>query len=131
MQRLFSRVNNIQSMNKDEKTEKIKDFQNIVLELEQRIFSAKKDKTEKIAFFQETIDGLKQALEKETEVRDKNAAQIRAEIQKLDENCREVTQEISSRRDETDQNLVRKLNQSIELLQQEISQILLCTDSQE
>lgn len=87
VQRLFSRVNNIQSMNKDEKTEKIKDFQNIVLELEQRIFSAKKDKTEKIVFFQETIDGLRQTLEKETEVRDKNAAQIRAEVQKLDENC--------------------------------------------
>ena len=64
-------------MNKEEKTEKIRDFQNVVFELEQKIQSQKKEKSERISFFQETIDSLKQTLDKEMENRDKSNNQIK------------------------------------------------------
>ena len=64
-------------MNKEEKTEKIRDFQNVVIELEQKIQSQKKEKSERISFFQETIDSLKQTLDKEMENRDKSNNQIK------------------------------------------------------
>jgi hypothetical protein len=59
-------------MNKEEKTEKFKDFQNLVLELEQKINFQKKEKQERIGDFQETIDSFKQHYEKELENRDKS-----------------------------------------------------------
>ena len=65
VQRLFSRVNNIQSLNKEEKIEKLKDFENIVLELEQKIQIQKSEKSGKLSMFKEALGQIQAEVENE------------------------------------------------------------------
>ncbi len=124
VQRLFDRVNNIQSITKEEKQLKIHDLEKIVKELEGKIKSHREEKKDKISNFKEAIKELQKALEAETAQRENLENNLNSEINHLEKNCSKILEEARMIRDETDTTLVSKLNNSIDLLQDEISKNL-------
>lgn len=49
---------------------------------------------------------------------------IKTEINRVEDNCRVVLEDLSNRREELDATLIKRLNNSIELIQSEINHIL-------
>lgn len=125
VQRLFDRVNSIQKITKEDKKVKIQDLERVVKDLETKILSQRKEKNTKISTFRETIKTMQDALELESQNREKLENGLNSQINNLDKNCAKILEDAKYLRDDTDRNLVTKLNNSIDLLQEEISKNLM------
>lgn len=62
VQKLFKRVNNIQSLSKEEKQEKLKDLEKILIELEQKVRQQKSLKDQKTKTFGEALEQLNEVV---------------------------------------------------------------------
>lgn len=121
VQRLFNRVNNIQSINAEEKQTKLRDIENVLTELAQKISKQKEEKASKLTTLTETMATLSKALEGERERAEKLENTFNSDLLTLEKNFLQSVEEARSLRDESDKRLVTKLNTELEGLQMNLA----------
>jgi uncharacterized protein YukE len=95
VQRLFERVGNLQSAVDDQKTSRIKEIENILVELERRLNEIRDNKADKINYFDKMIKQIQIALEEESDNRQKLENELNSEIGGLEKNCQRIIEEAS------------------------------------
>lgn len=95
VQRLFERVGNLQSAVDEQKTSRIKEIENILVELERRLNEIRDNKSDKINYFDKMIKQIQIALEEESDNRQKLENELNSEINALEKNCQRIIEEAS------------------------------------
>lgn len=95
VQRLFERVGNLQTAVDDQKTSRIKEIENILVELERRLNEIRDNKSDKVNYFDKMIKQIQIALEEESDNRQKLENELNSEISALEKNCQRIIEEAS------------------------------------
>lgn len=121
IQRLFNRVNTIQSATTEEKHNKLKEMEQILEDLEKKLESQKAEKAGRLNTFGSTIHTLNRLLDEEREKGERIESNFNQELLNLEKAFGKSIEEARLLRDESDQRLVSKLNKEIETLQYELA----------
>lgn len=131
VQRLFERVGTLQTAVDDQKTSRIKEIENILVELERRLNEIRDNKSDKINYFDKMIKQIQIALEEESDNRQKLENELNSEINGLEKNCQRIIEEASKvetalnqERQLQDSKLIQKMNSHVETIQNEIQKSL-------
>merc|ERR1712226_1376132 len=122
--RLFERVGNLQNGVDEEKSNRIKEIETILMDLEKRLEEMKDNKNEKIDYFDKMIKQLQLTLEEESENRQRLENDLNTEITGLEKNCQKIIEEAGKERQVLDTKLINKMNGHVEQIQAEIQRSL-------
>jgi len=122
--RLFERVGNLQNAVDEEKSNRIKEIETILMDLEKRLVEMKENKNEKIEYFDKMIKQLQLTLEDESENRQRLENDLNTEITGLEKNCQKIIEEAGKERQVLDTKLINKMNGHVEQIQSEIQRSL-------
>ena len=124
VQRLFERVGNLQNAVDEEKSNRLKEIENILMDLEKRLVEMRENKNEKIEYFEKMIKQLQLTLEEESENRQRLENDLNTEITGLEKNCQKIIEEAGKERQVLDTKLISKMNTHVEQIQSEIQRNL-------
>ena len=121
VQRLFSRVNNIQSATAEEKQGKLREVERALEELESKLERQKTEKASKLHGFATAVQSLTVALDEEREKNERVESDFNQQLLALEKAFGKSIEEARALRDESDQRLVGKLHSEVEGLQYELA----------
>ena len=124
VQKLFERVGTLQNAVDEQKTNRIKEIENILIELERRLNEIRDNKADKINHYDKTIKQIQIALDEESDNRQKLENELGSEISALEKNCQRIIDEASKERQLQDNKLIQKMNSHVEAVQAEIQKSL-------
>ena len=124
VQRLFERVGNLQNAVDEEKSNRLKEIENILMDLEKRLVEMRENKNEKIEYFEKMIKQLQLTQEEESENRQRQENDLNTEITGLEKNCQKIIEEAGKERQVLDTKLISKMNSHVEQIQSEIQRNL-------
>jgi len=121
---LFERVGNLQNAVDEEKSNRIKEIETVLIDLEKRLVEMKDNKNEKIEYFDKMIKQLQLTLEDESDNRQRLENDLNTEITGLEKNCQKIIEEAGKERQVLDTKLINKMNGHVEQIQSEIQRSL-------
>jgi len=128
--RLFQRLANIQSDVEEEKVNRYKALETILINLEQKVEEINKNKLERHQQLLEKVKFLQNSLEENVGARQKIEGELGNDLKSLQANCRTIIEAANIDHDEQNKKFLGKINRQIEILAKDLSTELSKQDTQ-
>lgn len=128
--RLFQRLSNIQTDVEEEKVNRYKALETILINLEQKVEEINKSKLERHEQLLEKVKFLQGSLEENVNARQKIESELGSDLKALQANCKTIIEASNIDHDEQNKKFLGKINRQIENLAKDLSNELSKQDAQ-